>query len=296
LPTGLQEIQYNQPDGTTKFTTTHDEEESQQQRLQSRIKRRILRIHSTTSATSKGSEHRRSATKIVMTSLLTKSHFLPRPLSKLILRISSEPSRYVQTESQKVDATEDSDDDTASLGSDFEVRHKRRHESNNNEINNRDDKIASDEDASQSSSILEDEHRDHYDTWEVLRDEYAEEYGFSYDPMRNLDDEMDDDADVTNRFRILGTSAGDKLAQPHVLSPPLMDSLMTILLERIQRTNYWLRYSLVRDGASIETMKQYCSLCKDIIIAIETFLDVIQVVLGKIIILFMDIYHPLFGK
>jgi len=49
--------------------------------------------------------------------------------------------------------------------------------------------------------------------WSVFEDEYAEEYG-AYNSLS---------------FRILGTSADDASCHPHVLSPPLMESLQNFL-------------------------------------------------------------------
>lgn len=65
------------------------------------------------------------------------------------------------------------------------------------------------------------------DAWELLKDEYAEDFGFLY--MDGKGDKAlrlaDDDVDIYNSvstpvFRILGTSADDASAHPHVLSPP----------------------------------------------------------------------------
>jgi TLD len=124
----------------------------------------------------------------------------------------------------------------------------------------------------ESSSIEDDDVVDKYNPWEVLRDEYAEDFGFSYNRKSGfgLADDSDDDNVSYNSFKILGTSADDKSIQHHVLSPPLMDALMTFLPDHLQSQNYWLRYSLVRDGANYETMKKYIHPCKFTIIAIET--------------------------
>jgi TLD len=85
------------------------------------------------------------------------------------------------------------------------------------------------------------------------------------------------DENEGNAFAILGTSVEDKSAQPHVLSPPLMDALMSIIgttpgagAQALRGQNYWLRYSLIRDGASLQTLKQYVRAAKYTIVAIET--------------------------
>lgn len=105
-----------------------------------------------------------------------------------------------------------------------------------------------------------------YDAWEVLKDEYSPDYGFNY---TTISEELSDDT-IPSGFHILGTSADDKSAQPHVLSPPLLDSLMNFLPDSIMGENYWLRFSLVRDGASMETMKRYIRAAENTILAIET--------------------------
>ena len=65
--------------------------------------------------------------------------------------------------------------------------------------------------------------------WLVLQDEYSYGYGGL----------------GTLPFKILGTHAGDVSAHPHVLSPPLMESLQNFLPPQISETNFWLKYSLV---------------------------------------------------
>ena len=114
----------------------------------------------------------------------------------------------------------------------------------------------------------EDEATSHFDAWQVLKDEYAKENGFDYAPDGFIPE--DDDAMEHNTFRILGTSAEDTSSHPHVLSPPLMDAIMNFLPENVQGQNLWLKYSLVRDGASLETFKQYSRASKETILAIET--------------------------
>ena len=75
----------------------------------------------------------------------------------------------------------------------------------------------------------------------------------------------------TNRpFRILGTSADDVSCHPHVLSPPLMESLLAFAPEGLTNCNYWLKYSLVRDGASMWTMMRKVRASNATVLAIET--------------------------
>jgi len=111
--------------------------------------------------------------------------------------------------------------------------------------------------------------KNHFDAWQVLKDEYAKDFGFDYTPHSVNDSNVDDDIEP-NTFRILGTSAEDTSSHPHVLSPPLMDAIMNFLPDHLRGQNMWMKYSLVRDGASLETFKQYSRASKDSILAIET--------------------------
>jgi TLD len=109
-----------------------------------------------------------------------------------------------------------------------------------------------------------------YDAWEVLKDEYSSDYGFSFTPaMTNQGSTLSSEEPLSG-FVILGTSADDVSAQPHVLSPPLLDSLMNFLPENVIGQNFWLRYSLIRDGASLETLKHYVRAADHTLLAIET--------------------------
>ena len=92
------------------------------------------------------------------------------------------------------------------------------------------------------------------DAWGVLEDEYADGYG----------------AFNTLPFRILGTSANDIACHPHVLSPPLMESLQNFLPPTISESNFWLKYSLVRDGASLSSVLRNIRGTRRTLIAIET--------------------------
>lgn len=108
---------------------------------------------------------------------------------------------------------------------------------------------------------------DHFDAWQILKDEYALDFGFDY----KSDGKYVNENELSyNTFKIIGTSADDKSAHPHVLSPPLMDSLMNFLPDQLQGQNYWMKYSLIRDGASLDTFRAYARASKDNILAIET--------------------------
>jgi len=120
---------------------------------------------------------------------------------------------------------------------------------------------------------------DHYNAWEVIRDEYAEDFGFKVatdDENKILpynsesDEENNDGSSNREMFKILGTSAEDTQSLPHVLSPPLMDSLFNFLPDHLSQNNFWLKFSLVRDGASLDILKRYCRAATHTVLAIET--------------------------
>jgi hypothetical protein len=94
----------------------------------------------------------------------------------------------------------------------------------------------------------------HFDSWNVLKDEYENGYG----------------GGGTLPFRILGTSSDDINSHPHVLSPPLMESLQNFLPWSLSESNFWMKYSMVRDGASMHSMLQHVRGSKYTILAVET--------------------------
>ena len=183
---------------------------------------------------------------------LWKAHGHGVPPRELIRRSSSrclpqDAGHHGSSESDVRDA--DDDTDGLSIPSEEELRP------------DKDDGELSD------GSWDDDDHLEHFDTWNVLKDEYAADFGFSFDP--HAQPTLDDD-DEQNVFLILGTSADDASCQPHVLSPPMMDSLMSFVPMQLHNENYWLKFSLVRDGASLRTLKQYTRATAYTIIAIET--------------------------
>mmetsp|Transcript_27212 Transcript_27212/g.57215 ORF Transcript_27212/g.57215 Transcript_27212/m.57215 type:complete len:1488 (+) Transcript_27212:97-4560(+) len=90
--------------------------------------------------------------------------------------------------------------------------------------------------------------------WNVTEDDYAVGYG----------------ANNTLPFKILGTSADDTSCHPHVLSPPLMESLQNFFPPAMSENNFWLKYSLVRDGASLYSLLRHVRGAKHTLIGIET--------------------------
>jgi len=93
-----------------------------------------------------------------------------------------------------------------------------------------------------------------FDSWNILKDEYVNGYGGG----GSLD------------FMILGTCADDISASPHVLSPPMMESLTGFLPYAQSNENFFLRYSLVRDGASMLTFLKRSRGVQYAILALET--------------------------
>jgi hypothetical protein len=111
-------------------------------------------------------------------------------------------------------------------------------------------------DGSQSWRIEDDEDNNEasYDAWKAIEDEYVNGYG----------------GGGTLPFLILGTSADDVDAHPHVLSPPLMESLLAFLPPSQANDNLWMKYSLVRDGASMHSFLQRARGARHSFLAIET--------------------------
>jgi TLD len=99
-----------------------------------------------------------------------------------------------------------------------------------------------------------DDDDEYFDSWKVVDDEYENGYG----------------GGGTLPFRILGTSADDLEAHPHVLSPPLMESLQAFFPVAKSSDNFWMKYSMVRDGASLHGFLQQARGSKYSILAIET--------------------------
>jgi hypothetical protein len=54
-------------------------------------------------------------------------------------------------------------------------------------------------------------------------------------------------------FRIIGADH-DRRLQPRVMTPPMMEALRGFLPYQVTESNFWLKFSLVRDGASLATL------------------------------------------
>jgi len=90
-----------------------------------------------------------------------------------------------------------------------------------------------------------------YDAWDVFKDDYVKET-------------------VDLPFEIFGTSATDVSSMPHVLSPPLIDSLRHFVPDRLFHNNLWMKYSLIRDGASMSILLRNIRGSNAVLLAIET--------------------------
>ena len=88
-----------------------------------------------------------------------------------------------------------------------------------------------------------------------------------YNPGTRVDDFF---TGIHFDFSILGTSADDQAASPHVLSPSLMHRLQEALPFCKRGESFWLKYSLVRNGASLSTFLNKMRGSKYSILALET--------------------------
>jgi hypothetical protein len=83
---------------------------------------------------------------------------------------------------------------------------------------------------------------------------------------------------TSNPFKILGTSADDVSAHPHVLTPPLMEGLQQFMPESLHEYHFWLKYSLVRDAPTsvspsnppLLDMLRHCRASFYTVLAVET--------------------------
>ena len=83
--------------------------------------------------------------------------------------------------------------------------------------------------------------------------------------------DVDDDGiaeELADRFEILSTENDDP--KVHVLTPSLMQLLQRHIPISKQGESFWLKYSLVRDGASISTLLDKIANTENVIMAVET--------------------------
>lgn len=88
-------------------------------------------------------------------------------------------------------------------------------------------------------------------TFGSVQDEGDEQPGLQETEYSEDDDDLDS-------FHVLGTDGNDASTGHHVLSPPIMDALRPHMPFAVQHDNFWLKYSMVRDGADLETLLQKC--------------------------------------
>lgn len=70
-------------------------------------------------------------------------------------------------------------------------------------------------------------------------------------------------------FRILGAENVEEL-EPRVLTPRMMEAIRGFFPFRVSESNFWLKFSLARDGASLETLLESIKASTYTIIAVET--------------------------
>lgn len=76
--------------------------------------------------------------------------------------------------------------------------------------------------------------------------------------------------DSSFSFFVIGTHRKDASCVPHVLAPPIMNALQKHLPTNCAESNFWLKYSLLRDGASTHSIESKTGLARNTILAIET--------------------------
>jgi hypothetical protein len=107
----------------------------------------------------------------------------------------------------------------------------------------------------------------HGEGFEIGSEELFDIYATpNYDPW----DEKTDRSGHAFDFRILGTSHFDQSTQPHVMSPPIMYALQSSLPYSRRGESFWLKYSLVRDGASASTFLQNLRASVNTLMVMET--------------------------
>jgi len=88
---------------------------------------------------------------------------------------------------------------------------------------------------------------------------------------KEVEDEEDEESNEDARYNILGTTGKDEECKPHVLSPYMMDALRKHMPFVVSEDNFWLKYSMTRDGASMRMLLKQVRSSARTIIAIETF-------------------------
>ena len=90
----------------------------------------------------------------------------------------------------------------------------------------------------------------------------------SMDPLVRFDGWSFHQKDDQYPFQILG--ADDNDIQPRVLTPSIMEALRGFFPFNVSESNFWLKYSLVRDGASLATLLSRVRASTYTIVGVET--------------------------
>lgn len=117
--------------------------------------------------------------------------------------------------------------------------------------------------------MREEEDADHDPSWDMF-DQDTPKGHFDAWNVFHEDPSFGAGGESTVPFHVLGTSADDEASTPHVLSPPLMDSLRNFFPYSLTESNFWMKYSLLRDGSSFHSMLQKIRGATHTVIAIET--------------------------
>jgi len=83
-------------------------------------------------------------------------------------------------------------------------------------------------------------------------------------------DIFDDEDDELMEYAILGARPDDADTDNYVLTPPIMDQLRQKLPQSVKNDNFWLKYSLSKDGASVRAMVEKMRNSSRSILCIET--------------------------
>eukprot|EP00585_Thalassiosira_rotula_P017936 CAMPEP_0196205630 /NCGR_PEP_ID=MMETSP0912-20130531/7303_1 /TAXON_ID=49265 /ORGANISM="Thalassiosira rotula, Strain GSO102" /LENGTH=437 /DNA_ID=CAMNT_0041480037 /DNA_START=3 /DNA_END=1316 /DNA_ORIENTATION=+ len=114
----------------------------------------------------------------------------------------------------------------------------------------------------QHDADVENERHNHLSTWMGAPEDY---------PILGLEKKhTTPDDDVDYDWEEGSEGSFDDPLEPHVLSPLLMKCLRDHLPYALREENFWLRYSLVRDGASLDTIYDTTRHAQRTILAIET--------------------------
>ncbi|KAL9190099.1 hypothetical protein ACHAXT_007310 [Thalassiosira profunda] len=115
---------------------------------------------------------------------------------------------------------------------------------------------------------LEEQRAKKLSTWMGSPEDYPI-LGLKKRPVRHVNDEDELDDDIEETKTDEGEDISDPL-EPHVLSPLLMKCLRDHLPYALREEQFWLKYSLVRDGASLDVIFQTMRHSQHAILAIET--------------------------